>query len=572
MDLGQSSQAIVSGTNATNASLFPQTLVQYSGGCSGTIISPRHVLTASHCAPAKGDTVTFYNNGFPTALKATVVNVYEAANLHSDPTTGAPVDSVGNIADWAVVTLGSTIPAGYSPARVSSVELAMGASVYEAGVGTHDGVTPFGTVMRWRAAHTRAETSNCPLPQPAAPQWCRGSVFADPYGNPGDSGSGLFTYTNPSTNSGPLVVHGGMLTGDARYTSTATHFMKLMTATGLTQQNGTMLGGTSEGSPTFTVSAQECASLCRLDSNCQGYAFTNSNSVCSLMSVPGVGLPGSTGVFGVKGPTGPCSPNDAICRIDLDPVESISPPIAIGPTGHGLDYFQCASEKGTCTVGGNKYVAYGANGSYVYMDASGAIPCTTTYFGVDPAPGVVKSCYFANYAYESPEGGSFTWHGNVAYGANGVFNFIQANGSVACNNSTFGDPTPGTAKNCYLALGDYTLSASENGTMPNGFRQPVAYGANGKFVYGVLTGTASCSNTTFGTDPAPGVVKACYALAAPFLTDERQNFALSSSAVVRYGSGFNGNFLTTYAASGACTSTAFQGDPHFGAVKHCYGP
>jgi hypothetical protein len=45
---------------------------------------------------------------------------------------------------------------------------------------------------------------------------------------------------------------------------------------------------------------------------------------------------------------------------------------------------------------------------------------------------------------------SFTGAASVAYGANGLFNFLQASGSIACNSATFGDPAPGVAKACFF--------------------------------------------------------------------------------------------------------------------------
>jgi hypothetical protein len=61
---------------------------------------------------------------------------------------------------------------------------------------------------------------------------------------------------------------------------------------------------------------------------------------------------------------------------------------------------------------------------------------------------------------------SFSGTASVAYGANGKFNFRTATNSIACNNSVFGDPIPGTKKACYVkptgggggggGSGDYT--------------------------------------------------------------------------------------------------------------------
>lgn len=44
---------------------------------------------------------------------------------------------------------------------------------------------------------------------------------------------------------------------------------------------------------------------------------------------------------------------------------------------------------------------------------------------------------------------SFSGAASVAYGANDAFNYQNATNSIACNNSTFGDPISGVAKSCY---------------------------------------------------------------------------------------------------------------------------
>jgi hypothetical protein len=257
-------------------------------------------------------------------------------------------------------------------------------------------------------------------------------------------------------------------------------------------------------------------------------------------------------------------------------VETVQSALIIGSPGHALDYVQCATEGGTCVAQGLKYLAFGANGSFFYKTSFSFsnTACSTTAFGGDPAPGVVKACYFANYEYGVAEGSMWSGGGaprNIAFGANGKFNFATFTNGFTCNTATFGDPIPGVSKACYAAIPDYAFEATEGGTLTGLNKTPLAFGANGKFVFTVAsTSSMACTTTAFGSDPAPGVTKACYALTQPFAADEGGSIS-GSSALFYFGSGLNGNFLVT-AVHGTvpCTTATFGGDPDYGNVKHCY--
>lgn len=53
----------------------------------------------------------------------------------------------------------------------------------------------------------------------------------------------------------------------------------------------------------------------------------------------------------------------------------------------------CAGEGATCGFSGQRTVAYGARGAFVYRTFTGGTPCTTAAFGTDPLNGVAKACY-----------------------------------------------------------------------------------------------------------------------------------------------------------------------------------
>jgi hypothetical protein len=101
-------------------------------------------------------------------------------------------------------------------------------------------------------------------------------------------------------------------------------------------------------------------------------------------------------------------------------------------------------------------VAYGENGNFLFQQFTNqsSIACTNSTFGLDPAQGLVKKCLISGYTPGPPYGYSFcaatcsfTGTAPVAYGANGSFIFKNLSNGTACNNTVFGnDPAPGTVK------------------------------------------------------------------------------------------------------------------------------
>lgn len=55
----------------------------------------------------------------------------------------------------------------------------------------------------------------------------------------------------------------------------------------------------------------------------------------------------------------------------------------------------CASEDALCSFSGTKQVRYGANGTYVYKNATNSIQCSNAVFG-DPLVGADKSCAYSS--------------------------------------------------------------------------------------------------------------------------------------------------------------------------------
>ena len=76
-----------------------------------------------------------------------------------------------------------------------------------------------------------------------------------------------------------------------------------------------------------------------------------------------------------------------------DPAPAAAKQCSRSPLPVEAGWTSCASEGGNCAVSGTHTVGFGVNGAFVFREVSGGIACTNAAFGVDPAVGVVKSCY-----------------------------------------------------------------------------------------------------------------------------------------------------------------------------------
>ena len=259
----------------------------------------------------------------------------------------------------------------------------------------------------------------------------------------------------------------------------------------------------------------------------------------------------------------------------------------VGPDG----YTYVADEDESFTFTETVDVAYGANGQFNYMyGVTGTITFDNATFG-DPIFGVAKAGFYRSaapvgpdgYTYVADEDESFTFTEtvDVAYGANGQFNYMYGvTGTITFDNATFGDPIFGVAKAGFyrnaapVGPDTYTYIADEDESVTFTETVDVAYGANGQFnyMYGV-TGTITFDNATFG-DPIFGVAKAgFYRSAAPvgpdgytYVADEDESFTFTETVDVAYGA--NGQFNYMYGVTGTITfDNATFGDPIFGVAK-----
>lgn len=203
---------------------------------------------------------------------------------------------------------------------------------------------------------------------------------------------------------------------------------------------------------------------------------------------------------------------------------------------------QCSQEGGVCSFSGGRRVAYGANKKYTFKNFVNGARCTNEAFGSDPAPGVFKACFInmnevpqAAPAPQSGGGAGPSWvkcategevcqisgSYRVAFGIGNEWTYRNANGPFRCSVDNFADIAKGRVKSCYY---ETSAAVAGGGSIQSGWRRcasegegctldrprRVAYGANGKFRYLSLSGKFACDTRTFGGDPIPGVVKACY--------------------------------------------------------------
>lgn len=240
------------------------------------------------------------------------------------------------------------------------------------------------------------------------------------------------------------------------------------------------------------------------------------------------------------------------------------------PLEHSLFYTKCADPGGVCNIGFGKYIAFGTTGSWKFKSMSSSFTCDQATLGSSVGSG----CYFANYTEVGTEGQQvYLARATVAYGAMGRFHFQEMTAPFACNSATFGDPLPGATKSCLAAMADYSMIAADYGTFVLPTPMPVAYGANGRFVYQIMSGNVTCLPEMFGVpDPYWGVVKRCYVHGGDYSVTEGTSFYWSGFTSPCYASGLNGNVICKrWLYGGADCTNAVFGDPdilHPG-VKRC---
>jgi parallel beta-helix repeat protein len=114
----------------------------------------------------------------------------------------------------------------------------------------------------------------------------------------------------------------------------------------------------------------------------------------------------------------------------------------------------CAAEYGYCAFTGTQRVRYGADGRYFYATRTNGTACGNDVFG-DPIPGALKQCHTSapseSWTFCASEFGycAFTGTRQVRYGADGRYVYATRTNGTPCGNDVFGDPSPGTLKECH---------------------------------------------------------------------------------------------------------------------------
>ncbi|MFL5814212.1 MAG: right-handed parallel beta-helix repeat-containing protein [Bdellovibrionia bacterium] len=223
----------------------------------------------------------------------------------------------------------------------------------------------------------------------------------------------------------------------------------------------------------------------------------------------------------------------------------------------GPNWVKCATEYGTCTFSGTKTVRYGAGTSWATRVATGSIACNNSVFG-DPAYGSAKECD------------------------------VDMSGSPAPSPSPTATVAPSPTPT--VTAPNWVKCAVEGGACSFSGTYTVRYGTGASWSAKTLSNGTACSNSVFG-DPASGYAKECdvdmnsgsspspapSASPSPTPTatattwtkcaDENGTCTFSGTKTVRYGAGTS--WATKVATGSIGCNNAVFGDPAYGTAKEC---
>ena len=168
-----------------------------------------------------------------------------------------------------------------------------------------------------------------------------------------------------------------------------------------------------------------------------------------------------------------------------------------------------------------------------------------------------------------------SWFHDVTSGSNGGYSaaagwdYVTGWGSLQVQNysSSIGNGSGTTPSTSWATIAAEGQSFSVDGS------QTVRYGAGSNFVTKTLSGTGTCSNAFFGSDPASGTVKSCQlatsaSTAWTQIASDGLSFSIPGTQTVRYGAGSSW-VSQVVASNGTCSASFFGSDPAAGTAKVC---